>query len=273
MEISYIVIKDSDEIIHFIPSENIEGNESLKTILANGCKENGDQFEELSQRDSIPFIKAIKGIKEWHQNEYGKKVAYSLGYEFSQSTGDDKLGLYQAVLLDFDDRLNLAEMEFGLERISTTSDTSGYPRRVGYALIGFDTFEEAESCAEKYGLKLDEFMKKDGWNLWCRGNCIPSEELTITEDDYGDDYWMVGPTDREEYINRMKEDIQDAAEFEDIENIVSNAKEVLDEMEDLEDNENLVLYGLKFYEKVRVNTMRKTVDNRTYALGLKPKND
>ena len=42
MEISYIVIKDSDEIIHFIPSENIEGNESLKAILANGCKENGD---------------------------------------------------------------------------------------------------------------------------------------------------------------------------------------------------------------------------------------
>ena len=108
---------------------------------------------------------------------------------------------------------------------------------------------------------------------WCRCSCIPSEELTITEDDYGDDYWMVGPNDREEYINRMKEDIQDAAEFEDIENIVSNAKEVLDEMEDLEDNENLVLYGLKFCEKVRVHTMRKTVDNRTYAFGLKPIND
>ena len=166
----------------------------------------------------------------------------------------------------------MAKTEFDLERISTTSDTSGYPRNVGYALIGFETFDEAESCAEKYGLNLDEFMKKDGWDLWCRCSCIPSEELTITADDYGDDYWMVGPNDREEYINRMKEDIQDATDFETIEDIVSKAKEVLDEMEDLDDNENLVLYGLKFYEKVPVHTMRKTVDTRTYVLGLKSSN-
>ena len=42
----------------------------------------------------------------------------------------------------------------------------------------------------------------------------------------------------------MKEDIQDATDFETIEDIVSKAKEVLDEMEDLDDNENLVLYGV-----------------------------
>ena len=272
METSYIVIKDSDEILYFVPSESIEENDFLKSILANGCNEMGEQFEELSQRESLPFIKALKGIKEWQQNEYGRKVAYSLGYEFSESTGEDKLGVYKAESLDLEDRLSLAEMEFDLERISTTSDTSGYPRNVGNALIGFETFDEAESCAEKYGLKLDEFMKKDGWDLWCRCSCIPSEELTITEDDYGDDYWMVGPNDREEYINRIKEDIQDATDFENIESIVSNAKEVLDEMEDLDDNENLVLYRLKFYEKVPVHTMRKTVDTRTYVLGLKDSN-
>lgn len=272
MESSYIIIKDAEEIIHFIPSKDKEVDAILNNVPTYECNGIEDQYEELSQRESLPLIKALKGIKEWQQNGSGRNVAYNAGYEFSKSTGDDELGLYQAELLDLDDRLSLAEMEFDLERISTTSETSGYPRNVEYALIGFDTFEEAESCAEKYGLTLDLFMKKDGWDLWCRGNCMPSEELTVTEEDYGDDYWMIGPDEKEEYINRMKENIQDTTDFEDIERIVSNAKEVLEEMEDLDDNENLVLYGLKFYEKVPVHTMRKTADTRTYALGLKALN-
>lgn len=47
--------------------------------------------------------------------------------------------------------------ENGLELIETTAERSGYPRGLQKAIIGFDTFDEAEKLAKEYGLDIEIF--------------------------------------------------------------------------------------------------------------------
>ena len=58
--------------------------------------------------------------------------------------------------------------ENGLELITTTSARNGYPQRLKRAIIGFDTFEDAEKLAHENGLSIEYFSKRDGWCLWYR---------------------------------------------------------------------------------------------------------
>lgn len=69
--------------------------------------------------------------------------------------------------------------EHGLELIETTSEASGYPRNLKKAIIGFDTFEEAQELADRYGLTVREFTKRDGWQLWVRGGRMWEEYSLI----------------------------------------------------------------------------------------------
>lgn len=58
--------------------------------------------------------------------------------------------------------------ENGLELIDTTSAMNGYPQCLKKAIIGFDSFEEADKLAKENGLSIEIFTKRDGWNLWYR---------------------------------------------------------------------------------------------------------
>lgn len=60
---------------------------------------------------------------------------------------------------------DLAE-QLGLDIVSVTSASNGYPQNVQLALIGFDTFEQAEDVANANGLTIVSLYKRDGWNLW-----------------------------------------------------------------------------------------------------------
>ena len=58
--------------------------------------------------------------------------------------------------------------KYDLTLIETTEGENDYPRNTKYALIGFETFADAEKIAEEYGLRIEFFFKRDGWNLWKR---------------------------------------------------------------------------------------------------------
>ena len=62
----------------------------------------------------------------------------------------------------------------GLELIDTSSARNGYPQQLQQAIIGFDTFEDAEMLAEEHGLSIAIFSKLDGWGIWYRTNRHPT---------------------------------------------------------------------------------------------------
>lgn len=60
---------------------------------------------------------------------------------------------------------DLAE-QLGIDIVSVTSASNGYPQNVQLALIGFDNFDQAEDVANANGLTIVSLYKRDGWNIW-----------------------------------------------------------------------------------------------------------
>lgn len=85
------------------------------------------------------------------------------------------------------DFYTIAEIE-NLQVIETTSAMNGYPQSIKKALIGFESFEQAERVAEEYGLSIEYFTKRDGWQLYYRTNDRAYSAIEVSADEYGDDY-------------------------------------------------------------------------------------
>lgn len=58
----------------------------------------------------------------------------------------------------------------GLSTITTTSARNGYPQDLKTAIVGFDTFDEAEQFAKENDMELQIFHRHDGWQFWVRDN-------------------------------------------------------------------------------------------------------
>jgi len=74
--------------------------------------------------------------------------------------------------------------ENSLEYIETTVGMNGYPKCIRGAIIGFETFEEAEKLAKEHGLCIRTFFKRDGWQLYQRDSNTTWGPLEIGCDDY-----------------------------------------------------------------------------------------
>ena len=78
--------------------------------------------------------------------------------------------------------------ENDLEIIETTSQMNGYPSQLEKGLVGFKSFQQMEDLSDKYKFSPNIFKKTDGWQLWYRTDNMPTEEFSISSEDYGDDY-------------------------------------------------------------------------------------
>jgi len=58
------------------------------------------------------------------------------------------------------DSLEYIAYQNGLELIETTDQRNGYPSHLKYAIIGFDSFEQAEKISKGSGLQIEIFEKK-----------------------------------------------------------------------------------------------------------------
>lgn len=56
--------------------------------------------------------------------------------------------------------------EWGLDFIEITEGMNGYPKNLYKALIGFDTYEDAESFADEVNGEVVLLTKRDGHQLW-----------------------------------------------------------------------------------------------------------
>lgn len=75
--------------------------------------------------------------------------------------------------------------ENNYKTVETTSAWNGYPEHIISAVIGFKTFDEAKNYADENDLELIWLDRKDGWNLWHRGDQAYFP-LTINEETLSD---------------------------------------------------------------------------------------
>lgn len=162
---------------------------------------------------------------------------------------------------------DLAEQE-GLHFVETTSESNGYPRNLKDALIGFDTFDEAEALAKEHGLDIMLLHKRDGWQLWHRkGNAY--EPMTITSADYGDDYSDLEYMGEEDFYDEEVAPMLDAfSTLAELKAFIEDQEEIWEEMSVMDRDELMILHDGKFYEMIEKNPMSWSFDTHNYEIGL-----
>lgn len=171
------------------------------------------------------------------------------------------------------DFYTIAEIE-NLEVIETTSGVNGYPKSLKKALIGFDTFEQAEKVANEYGLSIEFFEKRDGWQLYYRTGSTAFEEIEISEYDYGDDFASFRFSDLNDfYENEVNSMIAEFESFEQVEDFIEKKKKVYEAIEELGENEIVITHCGEYYDTVKKKTMSFSYDSKTTVIGLINRNE
>lgn len=134
---------------------------------------------------------------------------------------------------------DLAE-QLGLDIVSVTEASNGYPQNVQLALIGFDNFDQAEDVANANDLTIISLYKRDGWNLWAEQGaaCGPIE---LGAEDYGDDYVSFNSSlSEEDLADDLRGAIDGIEELDDIFTIVDFYKKIKEQLDDISEAEQVI---------------------------------
>lgn len=157
--------------------------------------------------------------------------------------------------------------ENGLVLIDTTSAMNGYPQCLKRAVIGFDTFEEADKLAKENGLSIEIFTKRDGWNLWYRTGNKACEPFERSAD--GDNASEFSNEDLEGfYENEVQPSVSDFEDFASLRSFLDNKEKIYDEIEEAEDDELVITLDGVYYDTIKKTTMEYEYDTHHYAIGL-----
>lgn len=160
-------------------------------------------------------------------------------------------------------------MENGLEVISTTSARNGYPQSLQRAIIGFDSFEQADKLAKENGLSIEIFTKRDGWNLWYRTGDKAWEPFERSAEEYGDDYREFSEEDLEGfYENEVQPFVSDFADFASLRSFLDNKEKIYDKIEEADDDELVITSEGNYYDTIKKTTMEYCYDTHHFAIGL-----
>lgn len=109
----------------------------------------------------------------------------------------------------------------GLEYIETTTGRNGYPENIQGAIIGFETYDQAEEIAAKYGFDIELFKTRYGWQFWERCGWQPTP-LKISSEDYGDDFRQYNDID--DVLDELKSIIPDMDSIDEIDDCKPSAQ-------------------------------------------------
>ena len=160
--------------------------------------------------------------------------------------------------------------EKGLEYIETTTGMNGYPQYLRGAIVGFETFEEAESVSKEYGLRITTFFKYVGWQLYKRSSNTTFEPMKITSSDYGDDYrHFTNDISVEDFIEEELLPNLSATTFGDIQNITQKYEELYDKIAEAEDDELVIVDSFGGHvETIKKELMRWCHDSKEWVIGV-----
>lgn len=169
------------------------------------------------------------------------------------------------------DLIDLA-YENGLRTIETTIGYNGYPQNLKRAIVGFDSFKEAEDLAREYNLAIQTFEKRDGWELWYRNGNNTYEPIKGSSENFGDnfrEYYNIYK-DIEDFYNKdgdfIKDEIKNLS-FEELNDHINRLKYLYNEIESLSDDEVLITDGTMFHT-FNKNLMEYSYDRKHYIIGL-----
>ena len=158
--------------------------------------------------------------------------------------------------------------ERGLEVVETTKGMNGYPQGLGKAVIGFETFEEAEEVASESGGEVVDLIRRDGWQFW-KNNGRVWKEWEMQAEDYGDDYECV--TDWKDWWENEREILSETMKEmetpDDLTLMTDRVWKIYNEIDNLGDNEQVLCCG-EYYNTIPVKTLRYHIDVWSHEIAV-----
>lgn len=228
----------------------VNGSESIADYIINTA-EYGTGYEEFFDDDEL--------------DETGEPTQEQI----------DELKAYLNENYDYLPECNLEDIaaQNGLQLIDTTSAKNGYPQDLQKAIIGFDTFEQAEALAKENGLRIEFFQQHDGWDLWYRTGWQAGEPFLRSAEDYGDDYSEFSKKDLEGfYENNVQPMVSDFEDFDSLRSFLNMEEKIKDEIEEAEDDEIVITCCGEYYDTIKERPMAYHYDAHSYAIGLIDRN-
>lgn len=121
-----------------------------------------DKVEEIDEDDLHEDIAKHIGDKSFPENYTCYELTDKQG-NISQVVVDD---FYLPNSYDICDFIIDNDDHKDLKREEITEGTNGYPRNLHACITGFDTFDDAKTFADDYGLELQTIRRRDGHDLW-----------------------------------------------------------------------------------------------------------
>ena len=166
------------------------------------------------------------------------------------------------------DLVSIAE-ENGLKVITTTSARNGCPQRLKRAIIGFDTFEDAEKLAHENVLSIEIFTKRDGWYLWYREGNLALAPFERSFEEYGDEYRQYSKEDLEGfYINEVQPSVCAFDDFASLRCFLNIMEDIRDRIDEADENEIVLASFGGYYDTVKKTTMSYSYGTHHFAIGL-----
>ena len=166
-------------------------------------------------------------------------------------------------------KIDFIELANGALRLVETTERNGngYPRKLMNAIIGFDTYEEAEELAKANGLTVISLHRRDGWQLWERGSNAYSA-ICIDAENYGDDYRSYN--DEDSYFEEeIKPRLEECSNLDELKKICAMAEKTIDALQTIdEDEEQVITIGGNLFEVAPTKTMQWENDGHYYAIGV-----
>lgn len=176
-------------------------------------------------------------------------------------------------IIDVDIYEHICDQNAELAQVETTSEASGYPRGLGRAVVGFDTFEEAQDVADKYGLTVVKLHKRDGWQLWHndRQALHDGDRPMLEPEDMGyHNIYQAG--DEKRVVEDLKASIAGLDDIECICYLADSRKDIIEELDTLGENEAIFTdHDSKTpteWEKVNIHPTEWEYDTHHYCVAL-----
>lgn len=130
-----------------------------------------------------------------------------------------------------------------------------------------------KKLAKEYGLDIETFTKRDGWNFWYRTGDKAWEPFKRSAEEYGDDYHEYSNEDLDDfYENEVQPFVADFDSFEQLRSFLSSMEHVQEEIENAEDDEIVIARNDGYCETIKAKTMEYEYDTHHYAIGLIDRN-
>lgn len=237
----------------FIVEDEQQAEELAESIQRAG------QIRQITDDDEIEAVMGRLDLTE--DNKPARLFSAVDGSEFVFCLPDDWQVAYTLPCLR-----DIAELN-GLEVIETTSERNGYPCAVKPAVIGFRDWDQAvELCASNPGTILITVDRRDGWNLWHRGD-QRHEPLFIRESDYSDDYNFISG-DPDDYVEFAKSLIGACDTLDDMQHVLDNAREIVDALNLIGDDEVVLTYMGDYEGIINTRPMEWSYDTQHWAVAL-----